>query len=71
MEWFNVTQLHSGVCMKPWHLIQNYKALWVTGYLEIMYGAGMHKVRLWTSPFYSLIFLDIRERHTAVHKGSI
>lgn len=65
-------QLHSGVCMKPRHLIQSYKALGVTGYLEIRCGAEMHRVPLWTSPFFPPdYFLDGRERHTTIHKASI
>lgn len=51
--------------MKPWHLIQSYKVLGVTGYLEIRYGAGMHKVPLWTSLlFFFLIFFRMEERDT-------
>lgn len=58
--------------MKPWHLIQSYNVLGVTGYLEIRYGAGMHRVPLWTSLFFFPdFFSDGRERHTGIHNGSI
>lgn len=73
MDLLKVEQLHCGVRMEPWHLIQSYRVLGVTGCLKIRYGAGIPKVSLRALPFFSMICVwtgerDIQQRIKEVFK---